>query len=82
MASQFGVGGADGDDFIAIDWYAKEPAEEDHLFRVVSELYEEVMAALKTIMDEHRIEKKANAGPSTQYLLLVSDEDRGLFTVD
>lgn len=40
------------------------------------------MAALKQIADEHRIEKKANAGPSTQYLLLVSDEDRGLFMVD
>lgn len=33
-------------------------------------------------MDEHRIEKKANAGPSTQYLLLVSDEDRALLTID
>ena len=33
-------------------------------------------------MEEHGIEKKANAGPSTQYLLLVSDEDRALLTVD
>ena len=33
-------------------------------------------------MDEHRIEKKAHAGPSTQYLLLVSDEGRALLTID
>jgi len=40
------------------------------------------MEALNQIKDEHRIENKANAGPSTQYLLLVSDEDRALFTID
>ena len=40
------------------------------------------MVVLERIMDEHRIEKKANAGPSTQYLLLVSDDDRALFNID
>jgi len=82
MAATFGMGGADGDAFTALNWYSDEPAEEDHLYKVVSELYQEVVAALNQIMDEHRIEKKANAGPSTQYLLLVSDEDRALLTVD
>ena len=82
MAAQFGASGADGDNFTATNWYVEEPAEEDQLYRVVSDLNQEVMTALSQIMDEHRIEKKANAGPSTQYLLLVSDEDRGLLTVD
>ena len=33
-------------------------------------------------MDEHNIEKKENAGQSTQYLLLVHDEDRAQLTID
>ncbi len=40
------------------------------------------MRGLTQIMDAHHIEKKANAGPSTQYLLLVSDEDRALLSID
>lgn len=41
------------------------------------------MIANKQI-EEHddRFEKKADAGPSTQYLLQVTDEDRALFTID
>ena len=82
MAAQFGMGNFDGDNFTALNWYAQDPAEEDLLFKEVSDLYQAVMEALTQIMDEHRIEKKANAGPSTQYLLLVSDEDRALLTID
>ena len=33
-------------------------------------------------MDAHNIKKKTDAGLSTQYLLLVSDEDRALLIID
>ena len=76
------MGNLDGDNFTALNWYAQEPAEEDLLFKEVSDSYQAVMRGLSQIMDAHNIEKKANAGSSTQYLLLVSDEDRALLTID
>ena len=42
MAAQFSLGNADGDNFTALDWYAQEPAEEDHLYKIVQHLYHEV----------------------------------------
>ena len=32
--------------------------------------------------EENMVEMKDNAGPATQYLLMVLDEDRALFTLD
>ena len=71
-----------GNNFNALDWYAEEPVEEDILYKVLEEEYHMVDDTLNRVMDEHGIEKNANAGPSTQYLLLVSDEYRAMLTID
>lgn len=49
---------------------------------MVKELYEEVKQSLNAILEEHNIEKKPNTGSSTQYLLLLPDEERSLLTID
>ena len=82
MASKFSAATLDGDNFTAMDWYASEPAPEDSLYEKVKELYPDVQRYLIQINEETRIEKKPNVGPSTQYLLLFSDEDRSLLTID
>ena len=80
--SLLGAIGSEGNNFNALSWYAREPCEEDHLFQVIRFLYEEIENELSQIQAELNFEKKEGAGQSTQYLLLVPDEDRVLFTID
>lgn len=82
MAAQFSLGNADGDNFTALDWYAQEPAEEDNLYKIVQQLYHEVRQTLDQLSGENRFEIKPNAGPSTQYALLFSDDERNRLTID
>ena len=49
---------------------------------MVEEQYHNVRDTLTQVADENRFEKKANAGPSTQYLLLFADQERDRLTVD
>ena len=59
----------------ALNWYTDEPCEDDELYSIVQEVYEIVRNFLQQI-EEHMLEKRPNCGESTQYLILIPDENR------
>ena len=80
--SLLGAQGSESNNFSPLSWYTDKPCEEDQLFDIVKYLYDEIANSLNHFLEENNIEKKENAGQSTQYLLLIPDEDRALFTID
>ena len=47
--SLLGAIGSEGNNFNALSWYASKPCQEDHLFQVISYLYEEIEGELSQI---------------------------------
>jgi len=69
--------------FSPLCWYSAAPSDQDELYKMVEAVLQVITTALHHYMEsDHQIEKKESAGQSTQYLLLISDEERGLLAID
>ena len=69
--------------FTARDWYVSKPSEKDELFHTTLEvlgLVEECQRVLKE--NENKSITSKGAGPSTQYLLMIPDEQWSKPTID
>ena len=66
--------------FNAQNWYTDNPCEEDTLYQIVQNVFKVVQGSLRDI--EELLEKRLHCGESSQYLILIPDEDRQKLTID
>lgn len=61
--------------FTARNWYTESPCEQDTLYQIVQNVYKVVQGSLQDI-DEMMTDKRQYCGESSEYLILIPDEDR------
>ena len=73
----------DQQNFTALSWYAEIPSSQDQLYKILRDVSKNVDEWQQELKEHHsQFEDKRGCGISTQYLLVVPDEEWTNFTID